>query len=120
VQRQGQRLTTVYRPFDTIVGTSGVLGLPARGSGQFATAPRSSHTENRVGRNVRDWHGYCHSQGVMEILTGLTDRTETGAAMSNPTPSSTKPGAHLLPVVLITMTLLVAVFLALSSYGVID
>ena len=56
----------------------------------------------------------------MEILTGLTDRTETGAAMSNPTPSSTKPGAHLLPVVLITMTLLVAVFLALSSYGVIE
>jgi len=56
---------------------------------------------------------------VAQILTGLTDRTETGAVMSS-TPSSTKPGARLLPVVLVTMTLLVAVFLALSSYGVID
>jgi hypothetical protein len=55
----------------------------------------------------------------MQTLTGLTDRTETEAAMSS-TPSSTKPGAHLLPVVLVAMTLLVAVFLALSSYGVIE
>jgi len=69
--------------------------------------------------NVRGWHGFCHSRGVAQILTGLTDRTETGAVMSS-TPSSTKPGACLLPVVLVTMTLLVAVFLALSSYGVID
>ena len=37
-----------------------------------------------------------------------------------PTSSSAKPGALLLPIVLASMTVLVAAFLALASYGVIE
>ena len=36
------------------------------------------------------------------------------------TPSSAKPGALLLPIVLVSMTVVVAIFIALSSYGVIE
>jgi hypothetical protein len=99
------------------VGDSGVVGLPADDTGHFAQraaiavhANAASYQRSRLARLLPSPAG-----AIVRLK-----RSETGGAAMVPTSSSAKPGALLLPIVLASMTVLVAAFLALASYGVIE